>query len=112
MQEGGLRSGDPHQQVPEPSGGLAWTILPALGAGAFAWTFRNAPEGQTNRSTFSQENNSLGVRSSSLFIWRAVFAAWQRGHYFRGSILPRQLVRAPRFCSLGSAFIIAAAGCV
>ena len=78
----------------------------------FAWTFRNAPEGQTNRSTFSQENTSLGVRSSSLFIWRAVFAAWQRGHYFRGSVLARQIVSAPRFCILGSAFIIVAASCV
>ena len=102
MHERGLRSGDPHQQVPEPPGGLAWTVRPALGTDDpenFAWTFRNAPEGQTNRSTYSQENTSL---EAPRCLWSAVFAAWQRG-----SIVAR----------LGSAFIIfrgssAAAGCV
>ena len=68
----------------------------------FAWTFRNAPEGPDKQIDISQENTSLGVRSSALFIWRAVFAAWQRSHYFRGSTV----------CSLGSAFIIVAASCV
>ena len=31
----------------------------------FAWTFRNAPEGQTNRSTYSQENK---FRSEKLLV--------------------------------------------
>ena len=76
------------------SGRMIRRILPVLRV--------SSPEEQTNRSTFSQENTSVGVKSSSLFIWRAVFAAWQRG-----SIAAR----------LGSAFIIfrgstAAASCV
>ena len=35
-------------ETPGPSGGLAWTVRPALGTDEpenFAWTFRNAPEG-------------------------------------------------------------------